>query len=347
MTLAAIELNDAAVALARDGVLIARSPGFAVLDGDALTIGEDAVRLARLKPRMVSTRFWERLSTEPVMPSTADGWTCADLVRAHIAQLWDAAGADVDGLVLVVPGHFERRKLGLILGIAEQLTLPVRGMVESVLAACSTYSGVNLIVHVAVHLHRTVVSGIELADDARRTFSHSIEGHGLIRLYDRLTALIAHRFVTTTRFDPLHSAESEQAIYDRLPHWLATLATRDSLRIEMMARDGGIHAVELTRIQVEECARELHDALQAVIGEHCADQPFVLEIDDSAANVPGLSAALPSRSGGQAVRLPPGAGALGALHRAQWIIQADWRNTLTVSLPHDAIARPETAESSP
>lgn len=346
MTLAAIELNDFAVALARDGALLMRSPGFALLDGDTLTVGEDALRQARLKPRMVDTRFWERLSNEPVVSAVPAGWTYADLARAHMARVWGCAGDDVDSLVLVVPGHFDRQQLGLLLGVAEQLALPVRGMVDSALAACSAHADAGLIAHVAIHLHRTVVTGVELSDGAHRVFVRSLEGHGLIRLYERWMELIAKLFVQTTRFDPLHRAESEQAIYDQLPRWLATLVSRDSLRIEMMARDGGTHAIQLTRFQVEECAREFYEALRVVIGELCTGQPFVLELEDSAASMPGLAATLHSASEGRTVCLPPGAGALSALRRASWIIQSDWRNTLTVSLPRDAFAGQEAAESS-
>jgi hypothetical protein len=346
MALAAIELNDIAVTLARDGALIARSPGFALLEGDTLTIGEDALRQARLKPRIVSTRFWERLSNEPVSPAVPAAWTYAELARAHISWIWDRAGDHVDELVLVVPGHFERLQLGLLLGVAEQLALPVRGMVDSALVACDAHGDAGFIVHVAVHLHRTVVTGVELGDDARRVFAHSIEGHGLIQLHERCIELISDLFVETTRFDPLHSAESEQAIYDRLPGWLATLASKDSLRIEMVGRDGGTRAIELTRSRVEECAREFYEALRAVIARNCSNRHFVLELEDSAAQIPGLASSVLSGTGGRAVKLPPGAAALGALRRAPWIIQADWRNTLTLSLPRDAFDSRETAEPS-
>ncbi len=346
MSIAAIELNDASVALARDGALLARSPGFALLDGEILTIGEDARRQARLNPRRISSRFWERLSNEPVMPAASPGLTCADLAREHIARIWDAAGLGVDCLVLAVPGHFDRGQLGMILGISEQLALPVRGMVESALAACGAHAGAGLVIHVAVHLHRTVVTGIHIDDEARRVFTDSVEGHGLVRLYEGWVELIGELFVRKTRFDPLHSADSEQAIYDRLPHWLEALVSSDALRIETAARDGSIHAIELTRAQVEERALEFYQALRARIAARSPDGDFVLELERSAANMPGLAATVLQGTGGRAVSLPAGAGALGALRRSRWIVQPDWRNTLTVSLPRDAFGHVESAEPS-
>jgi hypothetical protein len=345
MRLAAIELDDVAVALARDGALVTKSPGFALLDGDSVTVGDHALSRARLEPRMVNTRFWDCLSNDAIVAPTPAVWTYADLARAHIASVWKSAGEGVDGLVLAVPGHFDRQRLGLLLGVTTQLAIPVRGMVDGALAACGTCADSGLIVHVAVYLHRTVVTGIALADEARRVFTHSLEGHGLVRLYEILIALIADLFVRTTRFDPLHRAESEQAIYERLPQWLALLVSRESLGIEMAARDGGTHVIRLTRSQVEECTREFNEALRAVVRERCSDKPFVLELGASAAIIPGLADTLRCSSEGPAVDLPPGAGALGALRRASWIVAEDRRNTLTVSLPRAAFSAREQVET--
>ena len=73
---------------------------------------------------------------------------------------------------------------------------------------------------------------------------------------------------------------------------------------------------------------------------------FVLELEENAASIPGLADSLPGGIAGPVVKLPPGAGALGALRRAPWIVQPDWRNTLTVSLPRDAFAAHEAVEQS-
>ena len=346
MSLAAIELNDAAVALARDGELLSESPGFALVEKDTLLVGDDARRRARLEPRSVSTRFWSRLSNDPVFPATPAGVTFADLALAHVSSVWASAGEGVDGVILAVPGSFERAQLGLLLGIAEQLSLPVCGLVDSALAACRSPVGKGLVVHVDVHLHAAVITGIEASETFRRTFSHAIEGNGLVQLYDGWITLIAELFVQTTRFDPLHRAQSEQAIYDRLPLWLSTLAAQTSMGIEMEARDGGVHVIRLTRDRVVECARDFYTRLAAGIGELCSGRPFALQLSHGAARLPGLAAALQPAADGPAVILPAGAGALGALERAAGVTDADWQNTLTLSLPRDAIAAHGTVETS-
>ena len=256
MSLAAIELTDAAVALARDGELLSESPGFALMEEDTLRLGDDARCRARLAPRSVSTRFWSRLSNDSVFPAAPAGVTFAELAQAHVSSVWASAGEGVDGVILAVPGSFERAQLGLLLGITEQLSLPVCGLVDSALTACRLPAGKGLVVHVDVHLHGTVITGIEAGETFRRTFAHHTDGHGLVELYDEWITLIAEQFVHTTRFDPLHRAQSEQAIYDRLPLWLSTLVAQASMGIEMEARDGGVHVIRLTQDRVVACATD-------------------------------------------------------------------------------------------
>ena len=338
MALAAIELNDAAVTVAREGELRAQSPGYALIEHDALLVGDDALERARLEPRLVSTRFWDRLSNDPVFPAAEVGVTFAELAKAHLAELWMHAGEGVDDLLLVVPSSYQRRQLGLLLGIAEQLSFPVRGMVDSALVACAPPVEADLAVHVDIHLHRAVITGIEMNGRARRVFHGSVEEVGLTQLRDAWIKLIARCFVETTRFDPLHRAESEQAIYDRLPHWLSVFATRESMGVEMTASDGSAHVIRLARSQIVDCASEHYERLAEQVRSLCGAAKVSLQLADGAARLPGLAAALPTAADGPALLLPPGAGALGALRHAAAITEGGWRNTLTLSLARDDLA---------
>jgi hypothetical protein len=89
---------------------------------------------------------------------------------------------------------------------------------------------------------------------------------------------------------------------------------------------------------VVERARDFYVRLAADIGALCDGRPFALQLSHGAARLPGLATALQPAADGPAVTLPVGAGALGALDRAQAITGEDWQNTLTLSLPRDAFA---------
>ena len=63
----ALDVTDAGVlGIGEGGKLVGPSPGYALADGKTLLVGEEAFRCARLRPRFVMSRFWERLDTEPL-----------------------------------------------------------------------------------------------------------------------------------------------------------------------------------------------------------------------------------------------------------------------------------------
>ena len=68
MATLAIELNDAEITLVRDERVVAVEPGYALLDQGQLVVGTEALRSARLKPRLVHDRFWKDLSLEISWP---------------------------------------------------------------------------------------------------------------------------------------------------------------------------------------------------------------------------------------------------------------------------------------
>jgi hypothetical protein len=74
----ALDVSDAGVlGVAEGGALLGPSPGYALVDGETRLVGEEARRRARLKPRFVVSRFWERLDTEPLGRPFPDGLRAA------------------------------------------------------------------------------------------------------------------------------------------------------------------------------------------------------------------------------------------------------------------------------
>ena len=90
MSLLAVELNDAGLRLARlraDGsaeLVGAASPGFALLHGGRVLVGDAAASRYRTAPLHAQNRYWHALGTEP-LPWTAQGvTTTADLAHTHL-----------------------------------------------------------------------------------------------------------------------------------------------------------------------------------------------------------------------------------------------------------------------
>jgi len=324
----AIEFCDPGLALVRRRDAPLESPGVALLgEGEALKLGGEAFARSRLAPRSVQNRFWDRLGLDR-LPAPAGGVeTVADLAAAHLAALWRSGTADSgesEEAILVVPGSFEREQLGVLLGVAQRCGIPVGGMVDAAVAASVTLpEGLDAdrqILHVDVLLHRTVLTAIEREDGLfARGEVRSHRQLGIASLRDLWAKFVADLFVRGTRFDPLHRAESEQALYDRLPGALAALSHAARVPLEIEAGDTH-HQVVLDRGQLAKVASAQYERLERAI--EAGRQPgrgLDLLLSSRAAGLPGLVQSLKRSSRCEVVTLGAGAAGFGALERAEEI----------------------------
>ncbi len=317
MSTSALELHDAGVLLVDESNLrvpyAKRSPGYALLDGEALLTGTAAMSRARLNPRFVHNRFWSDLNTAPLGRPFAKGVTRADLAHAHLANVWEQAGSGTDEVILVVPGSHSDAQLGLILGIARAAGLPVSGMVDSATAAgVHSWPGSRLL-HLDLHLHRAVVTELMQNDEVVRGRVDIGEGSGLIVIQDALARHIAEIFLHETRFDPLHAAETEQRLYDSLPNWLNRLKREDGIAIRL-GHSGQEYSVELARNRLVEAVSAVYESIARLVTVlKPAGDATTLLLSHQAAALPGLGARLGEIPNTRLVALPETAVAAGAL----------------------------------
>lgn len=289
----ALELNDAEVLAARsmpDGrtQVLVRSPGYAVVDGGPLLTGRDAYRASRLKPRFRTTRFWEALDTSPLPKPLPPKLTHADLVHAHLSDVWNRTRRDVDRVALLVPGWYTDAQLGLLLGIARALELPVNDLVDSGLAGALELDAPES-VHVDVHLHRTAAARLSRGVRVTREELRLETGTGLVPLVDAWVTLVARTFVHQTRFDPLHRAETEQRLYDALPLVLDELGSDEATLVSIEA-SGKDHRVELSRSAVVAAALPYYREIVALAASLMReDEPLPVALSHRAARLPGLA----------------------------------------------------------
>jgi hypothetical protein len=94
-----------------------------------------------------------------------------------------------------------------------------------------------------------------------------LPGTGLTALQDRWARRAAEAFIQQCRFDPLHAAASEQALYDRLPAWLDALATQESVEAEIRQQDHR-HRATLRAADMLDAAQSIYtDLLEALARE--------------------------------------------------------------------------------
>ncbi len=352
----ALELNDLGVRVAGEPALdgLEPSPGWAVFEPDGIRVGAEAAERIRLNPRLAHRQIWAELDLEPLPRPFPRGLSTADLAYSHLRSVFDEVdrrlgrrATEVGGRLLVAPGSFSVGQLGLALGIAESLERPFTGVVDSAVAAASTLGGECVLLD--LELGRAVASELAVArrgGSSRlvRRRVRSQQGAGWNALLDLWARSVGRAFVTTTRFDPLHAAASEQRLYLRLPEWLAVLAGRESMEASMRAGDRE-HRIVLTRGQLAAAAEpvyagivELARSLAGPGGEVVA--PVVLS--HRLRDAPGLIERLEAAGFAAPAVLAPGAALDGALRHAERLHQpADPEPLWVTELPAAEPARGE------
>lgn len=317
MSTLVLEINDAGL-IASDGEQIhLQSPGYAVVEKGGLVVGAEALNRSRLNPRATHNRFWAQLNLDPLFNATAQIAHHGDLTYHHLDSLWHELKTDCDELLLTVPGSFTSRQLGLLLGIAQRLELPVRGLVDTaVAAAAQARPPAGPCLHLEIHLHQVTGTRMDIGQEVTRISVEEAAKSGLAGLREHWAELIADSFMRNTRFDPLHDAGVEQALHNHLPGWLDSLRSAPSATLELEA-GGKTRTIRLTRERLIQAAegvyQEIETKLQTLLPSH---QPGSLLIGARLAALPGLLDRLGEFSGRQVTALAattPAAGALAHL----------------------------------
>lgn len=263
MTVAALELNDLSLLIqAEDGALHAE-PGFARLSNDGIVTGEEARAVAWREPQHVYDQYWCQLNQTPLPTPHRYARHHADIAFAQLRNLWQAAGSP-EALIILAPGNLARAQLSLVLGMIEALPSRVSAVIDSALAACAAAQGDSL--YVDLQMHQTVLTVCRPGEASIRVEDQEIfPGLGMSQIQNTLARHISNLLIEDYRFDPLHSSETEQAIYDQIPHWLIRLRRERDVSIKLTTHDGE-HPCILNR-----------DAIKALIGDRLVGVRSFLE----------------------------------------------------------------------
>jgi hypothetical protein len=162
-----------------------------------------------------------------------------------------------------------------------------------------------------------------------------VESSGLVALYEAWMRSIAESFVQQSRFDPLHTAETEQLLFDRLPDWLAQVSAGGRVELQIEHR-GLTHSAEVDGLGLVAAAAPVY---QRIVGQlraliRAEDFP-ALQLTDRAARLPGFADMLKARVGGDVFLLEPGATARGLLARCRNAESSGEQINLVRTLPWD------------
>jgi hypothetical protein len=313
-TLAA-HLNDFAISVTDGDRILYREPGFALLEDDHLATGDEAYSSARIKPRRINNRYWSELKTTPLSDPRFRHMTAADIVSRQLEDIWKRVAKPGDSLALAVPPYMNNENLGLLLGIAMELNIDVVAMVDSSVCATRRNYQHAVPVHIDLSLHMAMLTRLTQEEQAQVERSAVIDDCGILALYDKWIQVIAEAFVQQSRFDPLHTAETEQALQDGMPAWLSIAASADTVPMQLEYR-GIVHQAEIESIEWVAAASPVYQNIVSNLRAlfRAEDTPAI-QLSERAARMPGLAETLKTRVGGEVFLLEPGATARGLLQR--------------------------------
>jgi hypothetical protein len=358
MSTIAIELNDTGLAALgadtrsedlsteEDSFLAPPSPGYAILDKGVLVTGAEARSQARLRPRRSCNRFWSELTRDPLGRPFPAGLSAADLAHSHLLELCRSLPAGAEGVLLVVPGSFSQDQLGLVLGVTRAAELRVTGLVDAALTAVFSElsdspgspaaAAGNRILHLDIELQRAVLTELEPgASLARRRVWVEREA-GLAALESVWARFFSATFVSRLRFDPLHSAESEQRLFLQLPEWLRRFTSAEAeARVELVLESiHGEQVVEVSRRRTIEAVDELYRRLGRLVeSAEDGETEARLVVSHRVGRLPGLVEQLVAARANSVETLAPTAALAGALAARHLIETGEELPTFVLRLP--------------
>lgn len=309
MSIGIIELNDAGlrVGSTEAAELLHESLGLAVLEGENLLLGAAAMAQSRLHPLQSNSWFWHRLSMEPLPLRSSHYRHHADLAYGQLLALHQSIPECKD-IIFALPATYTHEQMALLLGIVEQCSFRAVGLVDSAVAASAHHVRRHKAVHLDLQLHQCVLTELELTDG----YLHGqrvevLPGLGLLDFWDRWAKTIADQFIDQCRFDPLHSAPSEQSLYDQLPQWMAGYGHSDELFMEVSGK-----SIKLTRAAFVRAVAPLYEQIDKR-RKQLGGPDLQLLVSDRLKILPGLSELL--RRDGQLVETLPADAVLHCLQK--------------------------------
>jgi len=228
MPMVIIEFYDSGVRIS-DGInILANSVSCALIEADkTILVGEQAVQQAHLRPRESSTLFWSQLSDNS---DTKHVISNAEIAFWHLEHIWNSANCSNQDAILVTPANLEKHDLGLLLGICKKLSINVTGIVCNATLAMQQPDDSCKAVFLDLLQQQLAVTEIiqEETGISLKQPCHMLDC-GLQNFIANCANHITKKFISETRFDPLHCANNEQQFYDKLPSWLTSLDKNESI----------------------------------------------------------------------------------------------------------------------
>ena len=265
MTVAVLELNDQNLIIQTEDGTLHSEPGFAQLTATGIETGDSARAVAWQQPQHSYNQYWRQFN-QLALPSK-QRWARhhADIAFAQLKQLVQAAGSP-ESLILSVPGSFSDQQLSLLLGLASAVPVQIVAVIGSALASCADQQTQSLLIE--LQLQQAVVTRVAKTDGQLQIADQEvIPDLGVMQLYNAAARHISDQLITDYRYDPLHTSDGEQLIYNQLPQWLMQLGWEDEISVTVPSAQGDLNLV-LRKQQIAEILEQRLNGLNTLIKKH-------------------------------------------------------------------------------
>jgi hypothetical protein len=265
MTIAILELNDQALLIQTEEGRSHIEPGFARVTPSGIESGDKAWAMAWQNPQDCFNQYWRQLNQLPLPRKQNWARHHGDIAYAQIKHMLESVGSP-SNIILAVPGCFNEEQLALLLGLAQAIPVQVDAVIDSALAM-SLYAQKETLL-LDIQLQQSVVSLIsEINGNLVVSEQSIIPDLGILYLYNGVARHISDRLIDDYRYDPLHTSEGEQTIYDQLPAWLKQLGWQNELSINLPSPRGDL-PMRLHRKQVAIIIEQRLESLNNILEKH-------------------------------------------------------------------------------
>jgi hypothetical protein len=154
-------------------------------------------------------------------------------------------------------------------------------------------------------LYRVSLSLLDQNGEVQVRAEHAL-AQGLSSIADAFARRIADHFVRATRLDPFAHAETEQALYDRLPEWLDALQREERVELALKYRNEEFR-ITAERDSVLGVVKGPYRAIIQLVAQHREPGlPLVLQLSDRVAALPGFAGELSRLDDSQLERFAAG-----------------------------------------
>ena len=231
-----LNINDSNISLVSDGSVSYQDQGFIFVDKKDISIGKEALKKWRIFPKNIINDYWFNLSDDKYKSLDFANYSPAHLISFHLKEIKNSLRSD-HSLTVVYPPYMNAKQLSLFLGIANACDISIQAFVQSPVAATRRRYIDSKLVHLDLHLHGMSVSVMQNNQDSSIDESLIIGKCGLIELNKAWAEMISSAFIEKLRFDPLHSAKSDQILYDNLDDWVVCALNNDQVEVKINFRN--------------------------------------------------------------------------------------------------------------